>query len=84
MRRLRLLRGTAKAFFGPTGVDETYRGKGIGKALLLVCLHDMYAQGYAYGIIGDAGSDGVLCEGGRRDRDPRLVARRLSRDAARE
>jgi GNAT superfamily N-acetyltransferase len=46
---------TAKAFFGPTGVDETYRGKGIGKALLLVCLHDMLAQGYAYAIIGGAG-----------------------------
>lgn len=46
---------TAKAFFGPTGVNEKYRGKGIGKALLLVCLHDMYAQGYGYGIIGGAG-----------------------------
>lgn len=46
---------TSRAFFGPTGVDETYRGKGIGKALLLVALHDMYAQGYAYGIIGDPG-----------------------------
>lgn len=46
---------TAKAFFGPTGVDETLRGKGIGKALLLVCLHDMLAQGYGYAIIGAAG-----------------------------
>ncbi|MEP7294132.1 MAG: GNAT family N-acetyltransferase [Chloroflexota bacterium] len=46
---------TAKAFFGPTGVNEKYRGKGIGKALLLVCLHDMFAQGYGYGIIGGAG-----------------------------
>ena len=46
---------SAKAFFGPTGVDERYRGKGIGKALLLVCLHDMLAQGYGYGIIGWAG-----------------------------
>jgi len=46
---------TAKAVFGPTGVDETYRGKGIGTALLLVCLHDLFAQGYAYGIIGWAG-----------------------------
>ncbi|MCC6803106.1 MAG: GNAT family N-acetyltransferase [Anaerolineae bacterium] len=46
---------TSKAFFGPTGVDETYRGKGIGKALLLVTLHDMFAQGYAYGIIGAPG-----------------------------
>jgi len=46
---------TAKAFFGPTGVDETYRGRGIGKALLLACLHDLYARGYVYGIIGWAG-----------------------------
>ena len=46
---------TAKDFFGPTGVDEAYRGKGIGKALLLVCLYDLKAAGYAYGIIGWAG-----------------------------
>ncbi len=46
---------TCKAFFGPTGVDETYRGRGIGKALLLACLHDMAAQGYGYAIIGAAG-----------------------------
>jgi GNAT superfamily N-acetyltransferase len=46
---------TARGFFGPTGVDETYRGKGIGKALLLVCLHDQFAQGYGYSIIGAAG-----------------------------
>jgi len=46
---------TYKAYFGPTGVDESQRGKGIGKALLLVCLHDMYAAGYAYAIIGAAG-----------------------------
>ena len=29
---------TCKAFFGPTGVDETKRGLGIGKALLLRCM----------------------------------------------
>lgn len=46
---------TYKGFFGPTGVDESQRGKGIGKALLFACLHDMYAQGYAYGVIGAAG-----------------------------
>ncbi len=46
---------TAKGFFGPTGVDDTYRGKGLGKALLLACLHDLRAQGYGYGIIGGAG-----------------------------
>jgi len=42
-------------FFGPTGVEETLRGKGIGKALLLECLLAMKAQGYAYGIIGGVG-----------------------------
>ncbi len=46
---------TAKGFFGPTGVDEKQRGKGIGKALLLVCLHALWAEGYIYGIIGGAG-----------------------------
>ncbi|MBN1219431.1 MAG: GNAT family N-acetyltransferase [Anaerolineae bacterium] len=38
-------------FFGPVGVDEVQRGRGIGKALLLKCLHEMAAQGYAYAII---------------------------------
>jgi len=46
---------TTKGFFGPTGVNPTYRGKGIGTALLLACLKDMYTIGYAYAIIGDAG-----------------------------
>ena len=38
-------------FFGPIGVSEAFRGRGIGKALLLKCLHAMAAQGYAYAII---------------------------------
>ncbi len=42
-------------FFGPTGVEESLRGKGIGKVLLLECLIAMKAQGYAYGIIGGVG-----------------------------
>lgn len=42
-------------FFGPTGVIESARGKGIGKALLLTTLNAMRADGYAYAIIGDAG-----------------------------
>jgi len=46
---------TQRGFFGPTGVDEAYRGRRIGKALLLACLHDMRAQGYGYAIIGGAG-----------------------------
>ncbi|MGH2499466.1 MAG: GNAT family N-acetyltransferase [Candidatus Limnocylindria bacterium] len=46
---------TAKDFFGPTGVAEAERGKGIGTALLLATLHAMAAQGYAYAIIGGVG-----------------------------
>jgi GNAT superfamily N-acetyltransferase len=46
---------TAKAFFGPTGVLERERKQGIGTALLLVTLHAMAAEGYAYAIIGWAG-----------------------------
>lgn len=46
---------TAKAFFGPTGVLERERKQGIGTALLLVTLHAMAADGYAYAIIGAAG-----------------------------
>lgn len=46
---------TAKAFFGPTGVLVRERKQGIGTALLLVTLHAMAAEGYAYAIIGGAG-----------------------------
>jgi len=46
---------TVKGFFGPTGVDEKERGKGIGAAILLSCLHAMKDDGYAYCIIGGAG-----------------------------
>ncbi|CAM3619424.1 GNAT family N-acetyltransferase [Marinicrinis lubricantis] len=46
---------TAKAFFGPTGVDPAERGIGAGKALLIAALHAMREEGYGYGIIGGAG-----------------------------
>jgi GNAT superfamily N-acetyltransferase len=46
---------TAKAFFGPTGVLESERKRGIGTALLLTALHAMAAEGYAYAIIGGVG-----------------------------
>ncbi len=46
---------TSKNFFGPTGVLENQRGKGIGKALLIACLNDMKTMGYAYAIIGGVG-----------------------------
>ena len=49
---------TTRKVTGPTGVDETYRGKGIGKALLIAALADMRAQGYGYAIIGAAGPTG--------------------------
>jgi GNAT superfamily N-acetyltransferase len=44
-----------KGVFGPMGVSEEVRGKGVGAALLLACLHDMVAQGYAYAVIGWTG-----------------------------
>lgn len=43
---------TAKGFFGPIGVDPAERGCGIGKALLLYCLHAMAWDGYGYAVIG--------------------------------
>ena len=43
---------TARGFFGPTGVMESARHKGIGRSLLLATLQDMSTQGYAYAIIG--------------------------------
>ena len=43
---------TAKDYFGPTGVSEEYRGKGIGKLLLLKCLLALKEEGYGYAIIG--------------------------------
>jgi predicted GNAT family acetyltransferase len=46
---------TFRGSFGPTGVNESLRGRGIGRVLMLACLHDMLAQGYGYAIIGSAG-----------------------------
>jgi GNAT superfamily N-acetyltransferase len=46
---------TARNFFGPTGVLENQRGRGLGQALLLACLHAMRQQGFAYAIIGGVG-----------------------------
>lgn len=42
---------TALGFFGPIGVEESCRGKGTGKALLLACMLDMKLKGYGYAII---------------------------------
>ena len=46
---------TCKDYFGPTGVHESQRGRGIGQALLLVALHELAHDGYAYAIIGGVG-----------------------------
>jgi len=42
-------------FFGPTAVEEIFRGKGIGKILLIECLNAMRQRGFAYAIIGGVG-----------------------------
>ena len=46
---------TRRGFFGPMGVDEAWRKRGIGVALTLACLHGMWEMGYGYAIIGGAG-----------------------------
>ncbi len=46
---------TCLDYFGPTGVAESQRGRGIGKALFLACLAALRAKGYAYAIVGGAG-----------------------------
>jgi GNAT superfamily N-acetyltransferase len=48
---------TRKDYFGPTGVDESCRGKGVGKALFLAALYGLNDLGYTYAIIGDAGPE---------------------------
>ena len=46
---------TSRGFFGPTGVDEAERGKGIGVALLFAALKGLRDLGYGYAFIGMAG-----------------------------
>jgi len=46
---------TRKAFFGPTGVVESERGRGVGKVLLVASLWGLRDLGYVYGIIGGVG-----------------------------
>ncbi len=42
---------TALGLFGPIGVEESFRGKGTGRALLLSCMLDMKLKGYAYAVV---------------------------------
>ena len=46
---------TSRGFFGPTGVAESERGRGLGKALLIAALWGLRELGYVYGVIGRAG-----------------------------
>ena len=46
---------TRRGFFGPTGVLESERALGIGKALLVSSLIALRDLGYVYAIIGAAG-----------------------------
>lgn len=46
---------TAMDFFGPTRVADEFKGKGIGKALLLRSLNAMKEEGFVYAIIGGVG-----------------------------
>ena len=48
---------TARGFFGPIGVAESARRRGIGRALTMATLQDMAAHGYAYAVIGGAGAE---------------------------
>lgn len=45
----------APDFFGPTGVAESARGAGLGRALAVAAMHALAAQGYAYAIVGGVG-----------------------------
>ena len=46
---------TRRNFFGPTGVIEGERGRGVGRALLLAALGGLRELGYAYAVIGGVG-----------------------------
>jgi predicted N-acetyltransferase YhbS len=49
---------TRRNFFGPTGVVESERGRGLGRALLLAALRGLREMGYAYAVIGGVGPAG--------------------------
>ncbi len=46
---------TRKTLFGPTGVAELVRGRGVGRAMLIASLWGLKELGYVYGIIGGVG-----------------------------
>jgi predicted GNAT family acetyltransferase len=46
---------SGKGYFGPTGVAESARGFGLGKALLFKALEALHEDGYSYAFIGGVG-----------------------------
>ena len=46
---------TARGIFGPIGVKDDCRVRGIGSALLISALRNMHQLGYAYAVIGHVG-----------------------------
>lgn len=46
---------TGLDYFGPTGVRNDFRGRGIGAALLIRTMHAMLEAGYTYAVIGAVG-----------------------------
>ena len=44
-----------RGFLGPIGMHDAFRGRGVGRLLLLTALDAMRHQGYAYAVIGDVG-----------------------------
>ena len=69
---------TRRGFFGPTGVREDLRGKGIGAALLFRCLQSMLRDGIRLRRDRRRGPGRVLREGLRRVRHTRKRDRHLS------
>jgi GNAT superfamily N-acetyltransferase len=47
---------TFRGFLGPIGIHSDFRGKGVGRLLLLTALEGMRGQGYAYAVVGNVGN----------------------------
>jgi ribosomal protein S18 acetylase RimI-like enzyme len=47
---------TFRGFLGPIGIQSDFRGKGVGRLLLLTALESMRGRGYAYAVVGNVGN----------------------------
>lgn len=48
--------GSAKGFFGPLGIDEAFRQRGVGRVLVVRTMNEMRHAGYGYAVVGWANS----------------------------